>query len=135
MPTLVNAYLRGIEHAVIENTGAVYMSTLCEMVKKFVHQRTTGVLLFAAIDVCNVTLILIWPIACRMFTPFTGMHNILLLALDLEAEQPLQRGDRPRRPTEWLLQENTNVFTDALASASTSADASQTAFITAVKFL
>lgn len=67
-----------------------------------------------------------------MFSPSTGLHEVRYLALDLEAEQPVLRGNRPRWPQKWLKQEDINASADALAFASASVDAA-TAPITAVK--
>lgn len=55
VPTFENAYLLEIDNSVIENTGAVYQSTLYQLVREFVHQRTKGDLQYPAIDVCEIT--------------------------------------------------------------------------------
>lgn len=70
-----------------------------------------------------------------MFTPCTDIHEIIYVALNLEAEQSVQDRDKPRWPPERLLQPNTYVTADALSSATASADSSKTAPYSAFKFL
>lgn len=81
---------------VFENTGAVYLSIFYNVVEKLVSQQTKGDQHFVIIDVCKATWIGIWPNSCAMFTPSINMHDSILLALDLEAQQPVQRGERQR---------------------------------------
>lgn len=88
LTTIENAYISGIWHAVIENTGAVYLLSLYAIVREC-PPTNKGDLQFSAIDVCEVAWICIWPIACTKLTFFTNMHEILNLALDFEEEKPV----------------------------------------------
>ena len=92
-PLFSSAYMAGRTSGVIENKNAFYASLLLDLVNLFCYRQQRTPLRLRAVDICETARPKLWELAQRAFTPSISMFDVVSVALDAQAETPVEPGE------------------------------------------
>ena len=92
-PFFEDAYMSGRTVGVMENRSPFYASLLVSLLNVFCYRQVQQPVRIRSADLCESARPALWEYARQVFTPSISMLDVMLAAIDLEADVPLQPGE------------------------------------------